>query len=53
MSDYQGKHRRGEWGDFVGRVRDLHDQLGLNEHIGEHRDNSDQALARDLLGSPA
>ena len=43
MSDYQGKHRRGAWGEFVGRERDTLDDLELNDYVGRHRDDSEHS----------
>lgn len=47
---YAGKHTRGQWGEFVGRVRDLHAQVSdlPDLYEGRHRDNSDQGLVLDL-----
>ena len=51
MSSYQGKHRRGPLGEWVGRVRDELDKLAepWHRYTGRHRDESDLALGRDIL----
>ena len=47
----QGKHRRGPLGEWVGRVRDELDKIAepWHRYTGRHRDDSDSALARDIL----
>jgi len=51
MRAHQGKHRRGPLGEWVGKVRDEFDKIAepWHRYTGRHRDDSDSALARDIL----